>query len=115
MEDLWERALQELKGKLSAENFETWLSPLTVDRAEDSTLTLRVPNKFYADWLQTHYLDLVLDALRAHGAPDSLRVDFSVSELARPRVNARASEPPAATTVEPSRSAVVTARPGTSR
>jgi chromosomal replication initiator protein len=95
MDDLWERALQDLKGKLSTENFETWLSPLTVDRADDATLTLRVPNKFYADWLHTHYLDLVLDALRAMGAPDSFRVDFSVSEASRPRVNAR-SEPPAA-------------------
>ncbi|MDB4974005.1 MAG: hypothetical protein JWN48_2346, partial [Myxococcaceae bacterium] len=26
MDDLWERALQDLKGKLSTENFETWLS-----------------------------------------------------------------------------------------
>jgi chromosomal replication initiator protein len=95
MDDLWERALQDLKGKLSTENFDTWLSPLTVDRADDATLTLRVPNKFYADWLHTHYLDLVLDALRAQGAPDSFRVDFSVSEATRPRVNAR-SEPPGA-------------------
>ena len=97
MDDLWERALQDLKGRLSAENFETWLSPLTVDRAEGTTLTLRVPNKFYADWLQTHYLDLLVETLRSHGAPDAMRVDFSVSEAARPRVNARASEPPPAT------------------
>ena len=95
MDDLWERALQDLKGRLSAENFETWLSPLTVDRAEGSTLTLRVPNKFYADWLQTHYVDLLLEALRSHGAPEAMRVDFSVSDASRARVNARASEPPA--------------------
>ena len=78
MEDLWERALQDLKGKLSSENFETWLAPLAVDRMDEATLTLRVPNKFYADWLQTHYLDLVRDALRNHGAPAAMRVDFSV-------------------------------------
>ncbi len=59
--------LQDLKGKLSSENFETWLRPrLAVDRMDEATLTLRVPNKFYADWLQTHYLDLVRDALRNH-------------------------------------------------
>jgi chromosomal replication initiator protein len=86
MDDLWERALQDLKGKLSSENFETWLAPLAVDRFDDATLTLRVPNKFYADWLQTHYLDLVRDALRTHGAPESVR--------ARPRVATRPSEVP---------------------
>lgn len=94
MEDLWERALQDLKGRLSSENFDTWLAPLSVERAADATLTLRVPNKFYADWLQTHYLDLVLDALRARGAPAQLRIEFSVSEVARPRMNLRPSELP---------------------
>ena len=77
------------------ENFDTWLAPLSVERAEDATLTLRVPNKFYADWLQTHYVDVVLDAYsgrRVHRR--SVRVEFSVSETSRPRVNARASEPP---------------------
>jgi chromosomal replication initiator protein len=94
MDDLWERALQDLKGKLSSENFETWLAPLSVDRMDEATLTLRVPNKFYADWLQTHYLDLVRDALQNHGASPALRVDFSVSEQNRPRVATRPSEMP---------------------
>jgi chromosomal replication initiator protein len=96
MEDLWERALQDLRGRVSSENFDTWLAPLALERAEDVTVTLRVPNKFYADWLQTHYVDALRDALRSQGAPDSVRVEFSVSEASRPRVNARASEPPPA-------------------
>jgi chromosomal replication initiator protein len=102
MEDLWERALQELRGRVSSENFDTWLAPLSVERAEDATFTLRVPNKFYADWLQTHYVDAVLEALKAQGAPDHARVEFAVSDArprmtpdhTRPRVNARVSELP---------------------
>ncbi len=93
MDDLWERALQDLRSKLSADNFETWLSPLTVDRVDASTLSLRVPNTFHADWLQTHYLDLLRDTLRAHGASDAMRIDFRISEATRPRVHPR-SEPP---------------------
>jgi chromosomal replication initiator protein len=96
MEDLWERALQDLRGRVSSENFDTWLAPISLERAEDVTVTLRVPNKFYADWLQTHYVDALRDALRGQGAPDSVRVEFSVSEAARPRVNMRSNEPPAA-------------------
>jgi chromosomal replication initiator protein len=94
MEDLWERALQDLRGRVSSENFDTWLAPLSLERAEDVTVTLRVPNKFYADWLHTHYRDALLEALRSQGAPDSVRVEFSVSEVTRPRVNARSSELP---------------------
>src|SRR5687768_14531825 len=95
MYDLWERALQDLKGKLSSENFDTWLAPLVVEHADGSALTLRVPNKFHADWLQTHYLELMLDVLQGHGASDELRLDFTVMP-AQPRVHARASEPPPA-------------------
>ena len=94
MEDLWERALQDLRGRVSSENFDTWLAPLSLERAEDVTVTLRVPNKFYADWLHTHYRDALLEALRSQGAPDSVRVEFSVSEVTRPRVNVRSSELP---------------------
>jgi chromosomal replication initiator protein len=103
MDDLWERALQDLKGKLSSENFDTWLAPLAVERADAEALTLRVPNKFHADWLQTHYMDLLLDALHAHGAVDELRVDFSVAaNSAQPRMLARPSEPPPAPRPRPS-------------
>ena len=36
MEDLWERALQDLRGRVSSENFDTWLAPLSVERAENA-------------------------------------------------------------------------------
>ncbi len=105
MHDLWELALQDLKGKLSPDNFETWLAPLVVEQAVDkaangdardnTALVVRVRNKFYADWIQTHYMGLVLDALRNHGAPESLRVEFEITDSTPVRI-ARSSEPPSA-------------------
>ncbi len=96
MYDLWERALQDLKGKLSSENFDTWLAPLVVEHADTLALTLRVPNKFHADWLQTHYLELMLDVLQGHGASGDMRLDFTVTPPSQTRVQMRASEPPPA-------------------
>jgi chromosomal replication initiator protein len=104
MHHLWERALQELKGKLSQDNFETWLAPLTLEAAPltvaaqvDShgspPLVVRVPNKFYAEWIQTQYMSHLLEALRHHGAPENVRVEFSVAESVQNRVAVRASEP----------------------
>jgi len=101
MHDLWELALQDLKGKLSPDNFETWLAPLMVEQAADqaaddnAALVVRVRNKFYADWIQTHYMGLLLDALRNHGAPESLRVEFAITDATPTRI-ARSSEPPPA-------------------
>ena len=111
MHDLWERALQDLKGRLSPDNFETWLAPLTVEQAADraangdtrhddlhsanTALVVRVRNKFFADWIQTHYMSLLLEALRKHGAPDSVRVEFAITETSSSRI-ARSTEPPPA-------------------
>lgn len=105
MHDLWERALQDLKGRLSPDNFETWLAPLTVEQAadraangdmpNDTALVVRVRNKFFADWIQTHYMGLLLEALRNHGAPESVRVEFAITEASSSRM-ARSSEPPSA-------------------
>jgi len=111
MHDLWERALQDLKGKLSPDNFETWLAPLAVEQQADQTahgepqspdaLVVRVRNKFFADWIQTHYMGLLMDALRNHGAPESLRVEFAVTDVSPTRI-ARSSEPPSAARPRPS-------------
>ena len=87
MNDLWERALQDLAGRLSSENFDTFLAPLRPQKWEDSALHLAVPNRFYADWITTHYRDVILDALRTHGAPTDNVVRHRVA--IRPRDPAR--------------------------
>lgn len=95
MHNLWEHALQDLRSRLSSENFDTWLAAVELDRAEGATLCLRVPNKFYADWISTHYLDVILDALRAHGAPPDVTLSWQVDESRKGRAPMdRRSEPP---------------------
>jgi chromosomal replication initiator protein len=96
MEDLWERALQELKSRLAEGNFDAWLAPLTMEQTADDALTVRAPNKFHAEWVQTHYLGLLIDTLQQLGAPSSLTVQLGVVDAVRNRVQARASEPPPA-------------------
>ncbi|MDH5675055.1 MAG: chromosomal replication initiator protein DnaA [Myxococcales bacterium] len=78
MIDHWEAALIDLRAQLSAENYDTWLAPLRYDHCDGKTLRLRIPNRFYADWIRTHYLDLLLESLRTHGAVDELDVTFVV-------------------------------------
>src|SRR5690242_20312085 len=54
-EELWEHALSALKPELKEETFELWLRPLSVTRFENGLLVLRVPNRFFSDWIKTHY------------------------------------------------------------
>jgi len=96
MNELWEEALKGLREKLSAENFETWLAPVQFAGIENDAVCLRIPNRFYADWISTHYLDLVLDALRAQAGTGPLKVQWIVDEGLQERVQARRSSPPPA-------------------
>ena len=102
MNELWERALSTLRDKLSTENFETWLSPVDCDAIEGDTAVLRIPNRFYADWISNHYSALLLEAFEeaapTSGAPTRLRfeVDEQLQDKGAPRApfGSRASPTP---------------------
>lgn len=87
MTDLWERALLQLRQRISAESYEHWLAPLECLGVEDDTLVLRVPNRFYADWLTNHYFGLIVEALRAEQPADAtpLTVRWEIRERTQER------------------------------
>ena len=105
----WDGALERLRLRLSPENYATWFGPVRCDGFNGERLVLRVPNRFYGEWIRTHYLDLLMDALRASGTgllpaasetagPVEVewRVDASLEPRPEPLSAPRASEPPAA-------------------
>src|SRR5690606_21731128 len=99
MQDLWDTALASLRSRLSEENFQTWLEPVQLDRVDGRRVVLRIPNRFYADWISTHYLDLILESLR-EGGVDPVDVDWLVDEQLQKRMDqkakaeTRSKEPP---------------------
>ncbi|MGE3630060.1 MAG: chromosomal replication initiator protein DnaA [Sandaracinaceae bacterium] len=87
---MWETALATLRPRLSEENFRTWLEPIQLDTLEASRAILRIPNRFYADWISSHYLDLILEALGRESGADGLEVEWRVDETLQARMNDRA-------------------------
>lgn len=54
---IWEKCSQQLQGELSAQLFNTWIRPLSVEPAEQSAgLNLLAPNRFVLDWVNDKYL-----------------------------------------------------------
>ena len=96
MHQLWESALSTLRSRLSEENYKTWLEPIQLERFEGRTVTLRIPNRFYADWISTHYLGLILESLATTMdlAPGDgpLEVEWLVDEKLQQRMDALAEE-----------------------
>ncbi len=80
MKDHWESALADLRDKLSAEHFETWLGAIRFDGFEGNRLRIACPNRFYADWIRAHYLDLLLESLRARACIENIEVEWKVDE-----------------------------------
>src|SRR5262245_38913885 len=76
----WESALAELRERLSAENYETWLGSIRFDGFDGKRLRIRIPNRFYADWIRTHYLDLLLETLRTRSEIPNIEVDWKIDE-----------------------------------
>jgi chromosomal replication initiator protein len=106
MNEHWESALADLRGRLSAENFETWLGAIRFDGFDGKRLRIRIPNRFYADWIRTHYLDLLLESLRTRSAITNIEVDWKVDEaLTEPdrRAEKRTESSPPPSSAEPSR------------
>jgi chromosomal replication initiator protein len=68
---------------VSQQNFETWIMPIRVMSIEGTGIQLAVPNKFFKDWLNDNYLDLIRQSLKEVSGID-LSVNFSVSKGDKP-------------------------------
>ncbi len=65
IENEWQNALAYIQGRVPKQVYDTWFTPICVERIEDSTAQLGVPNKFFGDWLHQHYGPLLSEAVSA--------------------------------------------------
>jgi chromosomal replication initiator protein len=78
--DPWKVALSEIRAKISSESFDTWLAPIQFGGILDGTVLLRIPNRFYADWIRAHYVDLITRSLCSQTGKESLEVKWEIDE-----------------------------------
>lgn len=57
---VWEQCSQQLQGELSAQLYNTWIRPLSVDSDQaQGGLSLLAPNRFVMDWVSDRYLQRI--------------------------------------------------------
>jgi len=99
--DLWAHCLETIREQTEGQSFRTWFEPTKAVELTDGTLRIEVPNRFFADWLEEHYMTLISRAIEEH-AGEPLKADFQVSHR-RPDeyepVSTRRPAPPPLTTV----------------
>lgn len=78
VDTVWQEALQYIQAKVPRQVYDTWFIPAQLDRIEDTTAHIGVPNKFFGDWLHTHYATLLAEAVSTARGGGNLSVNFVI-------------------------------------
>src|SRR5690348_4995430 len=65
MEGLWQRTADRIRDSLGQVGFETWIGPLNFLGMQGRTATIEAPNRFFRDWVNDRYLELLRQSLSA--------------------------------------------------
>ena len=81
---IWTKACEFLSSAVSEDVYNRWIGVIEAIGDEmPGQLTLTVPNGFYQDWLEEHYLPMIREALEASGA-ENLAITFVVDGARQP-------------------------------
>ena len=80
IDTVWQDALQYIQRKVPKQVYDTWFIPVHLDRIENSTAYIGVPNKFFGEWLDTHYGLLLAEAIATARGGELMTVAFTVRE-----------------------------------
>ena len=81
--EAWERSRSELVQTVGKANFTNWIEPLEFAHLEDGSATFLVPTNFMGQWVERHFSDNILHALKKSGCKVN-RVEFAVAEIVKP-------------------------------
>ncbi len=60
----WNACLEYIRANINPQSFKTWFEPIKAVKLEQNILTIQVPNKFFYEWLEENYIDLLKNGLR---------------------------------------------------
>jgi len=63
LREVWDEALAVIRSRVSRQSFEAWFRPLTPGAIEQNRVQVLLPNRFFKEWFEEHYLGLLRSAL----------------------------------------------------
>jgi chromosomal replication initiator protein len=60
---VWQNCLEIIRRSIKPQSFRTWFEPIKPIKLSGSILTLQVPNKFFYEWLEENFIDILKLAL----------------------------------------------------
>ena len=88
---VWDSCLQTIRKNVNSQSFKTWFEPIKPVRLVENALTIQVPNKFFYEWLEEHYVALLKMTIRKElGDKGRLEYQILMNQLEEQR---RAKQP----------------------
>jgi chromosomal replication initiator protein len=87
--ELWEEALAVIRSRISRQSFEAWFRPLTLGSVDGNRIQVTLPNRFFKEWFEEHYLGLLRAALE-----DLMFTKVELGLVLADRDNGGAAAPP---------------------
>jgi chromosomal replication initiator protein len=79
IEEVWKKAVEVIESEVGTQTFDLWFRPIRPVKLQDTQLILEVPNRFFKEWLDDHYPDLIRETLRRFIDTD-VEVKYRLSE-----------------------------------
>ena len=74
---VWDSCLQTIRKNINSQSFKTWFEPIKPVRLVEDALTIQVPNKFFYEWLEEHYVALLKMTIRKE-LGDKGRLEYQI-------------------------------------
>jgi chromosomal replication initiator protein len=75
---IWREAQEQIKERLGATIFETWILPLKIKAQNQDTMLLEAPDTFFRDWVLKNYRSLIEDSFSSLGL-GKVKVELEVN------------------------------------
>nr|MBS0037304.1 chromosomal replication initiator protein DnaA [Saprospiraceae bacterium] len=98
IQNLWDSCLENIRGSVSERVFKTWFKPIVPLALNQNVLTVQLPNEFFYDFLEEHYVEVLKSTIKGELGPRA-RLEY---KILLPKEKAR---PPASSTVRKKKSA----------
>tara|TARA_B100000900_G_scaffold54863_1_gene40799 strand:- start:2091 stop:3512 length:1422 start_codon:yes stop_codon:yes gene_type:complete len=76
----WSLVQNQMKSKLGAEIYESWLKKISFSEEFNNYVLLKVPTRFIRDWITSRYLDQILQIIKSQ-KKDIIRIEFKIADL----------------------------------
>ena len=75
----WNLVQSDIKGRLGADIYESWLKKINFVEEFNNYLLLSVPTRFIRDWITSRYLDQILQVVKNY-KKNIIRIEFKIDE-----------------------------------